>query len=465
MMRAVLLSIFCVWMGNSLAQTETVSINNTLARCPTQGELATASKIMPYQVWLLLGQKIIDRVVQDVPEPEFATEGSNPRPMLEAIQRSRLANKFSTRIAILASFSLSSQSKILSEFNIDEPRDWSLRLTEGNLVKLTDRFKQHFPHQPELEVIGNLFRVKQQSPYSTGAGGHAPLRGGQDAKGVPIYVDKKNSCWTTDKTKGNRVFNYDGFGELAMLQAADGTRICSAVLISSNMALTAVHCGESTELTIAIPKSPSCFARNSSTSSSVACAFETHKVTAFKHFKEPRASKTVIKINKDEKSMNDPDIKLVGWTSPSNLSLTFPRLVAIRASTLSPPYEFVRGGYGYTENGTATHLSIGFHSSHEKPQFGERPTDGNDPFGLMVLNLEGTVGSRICRHDSGGAVYMGNPSGYEEQRDLVGIVSFGQNIDSGCLGNRYEGHALITPAIKAWICNLPEMKKSDSCRP
>jgi hypothetical protein len=465
MIRVAVLLLSCVCTSICMAQTGVGTTNGPLPRCASDSDSAIQSKILDYQVRFLPGQKIIDRFVQDAPEQDFATDGSNPRPMLEAIQRSELANKYSTRIAVLASFSPSSQSKILGQFNIDESRDWSFRLTEGALVKLTDRFKKHFPHHPKLEVKGNILKVMQPSPHSTGASGHAPLRGGQIPKDVPIYRDKKDSCWTTDGTKGDRIVDYDGFEELAMLHDPSGKRICSAVLISPNMALTADHCGEPAGLTIAVPKVPSCFARKSSTSSSVGCASETHKVTVFKHFKVPRAAQTVIKIIAVEKRVNDPDIKLVGWTTPSNLSRTFPRLVAIQDGALAPPYEFVRGGFGYTENGTATHLSIGFHSSHKKPQFSERPVNGNDPFGFMVLDLEGTVGSRICKYDSGGALYMGNPSGHEKQRDLVGVISLGDKIDANCPSSSYEGHALITPAIKAWICNQPEMEKSGSCRP
>ena len=443
--------------------TQTISESTTVTKsplAPCEGKEYAGSigqeQLHRYSVKELPGNKIIQQIV------EQSTEVSRKFPDLsrfhEDILKSNLADKYSTRIAIMASVNFQTQSSLLGTFaskNNTRPKDL-LPWIEPKLIEYTDLIKGKFPEHPMILKDDSGTKIKIQDTEMM-VGGGKDFSGQAVPKNQAIYKDSNRNCWTvnpptTKPSSSPRLFNYEGFTEVAKLEVSK-QRVCSAVVVGPRLALTARHCVQD-GLLLAVPKNPSC----DSPEGQGKCEYLNRPITKLftwtATFSNLSAFSFVVR--------SSPDIALLSWAEPVNVS--FPEPTAYNQLPVGNIDNYVRAGFGYTERTEAVYLTIGGWSSQTSPEMLQRKDgDQTNSIGYLRLNL-GKTASKICRNDSGGPVYLGNPNGYEAKRQLIGVVSKSHMGDQeNCSDSQFELHALISEPIRRWICSTNQSLGGAKC--
>jgi Trypsin len=356
------------------------------------------------------------------------------------------------------------------------------------------RREMPFIEQDEKKMAFNIAQarlMKLGGVLSVGAGGD--VRGGSFGSNRRIFVSQNSqgkACWTENDQIANaeQVFDYDGFEEVAAMNPSPDTgATCSAVIVGQSHALTARHCDPAGVLYIptrAARQRGSASARNS-TKCSLAnqytkdCEFEVVKYEDVSAL--PQTSSADVKL--DFKSALDnktasvyvsavtgsPDLRLIKFRRMDSSKQIQPLLMTSRIGKYSQEinkgvgvFSFVRAGYGMSHEKSPLALTIGSWRSARAPSHvtGYPDLDSQSLYAYVALFHQADQKSRICKGDSGGALFFGVPNGKENKDDsgprlVVGIVSAAKEHQSAdrCLQSPIEVSHVINSRYFKLICD------------
>jgi Trypsin len=329
------------------------------------------------------------------------------------------------------------------------------RLRFGRLEKPFTRYDEE---KMAFEMLQQKLKLAE-GVLSVGAGGNLGGASFAENKRVFVYRDLQGKqCWTYgEKAEGSeQVFDYDGFEEIAAANA-DPAPSCSAVIIGQSYALTARHCLANGVLYIPTKASRQYGASTARRSIGCSwdnqytmdCEYEVVKYQDVSSFSAVSTQTVELKfkspVDNQEWSFDvlggtekgSPDIRLIRFERRSSSTQRQPILVTSKIAIYNENtikkdgmFSFVRAGYGKSFEQTTPSLTIGSWLSEKPPVQVSRPEQPSiqSLYEYAAMFHSANQTSRICKGDSGGALFSGTPNGKEPpygsgSRTLVGIVS------------------------------------------